>query len=154
MSKKSKDFSGEVVRLRVSTPILSRVRCNKCGKLPSIYYSIYLGLAGRNPRRKIAMSYHSFRMGGKILPRDKPKSLVYMSDLSQSTKYKSWNPKWHHFRGDAPLAEYDLDLVEYITCKCGKSSWAFSELGIQHRPEILNKKARSYYPVTYKLELY
>lgn len=142
-TSKSEEFPVEIIKIRLSTPVLARARCKKCGSFPTIYYVMYNGMTGWEPSRTQRMMYRRMKLRGI----DKTRSITQISDFGQILKFKSYAPTYHKIRGDEFGAEYDFDIVEYLTCKCGQSRWAFSEKAAQHRPEIINRKARSFFPL-------
>ena len=70
---------------------------------------------------------------------DDPTYKVSASSFSHHPYYKGYRPRLHRTRGSNAI----MDSIEYLGCDCGKTYWAFSEIGNLRRPEITNRKSRN-----------
>lgn len=135
----------DVIRIRLSSPFMARACCKYCGGAPLIYYYIRNATNWFNPRKAIGqlnflktlvqklMSIHVF---------SDPKDYTTISHFSQSFGYAQYRPRLHRTKGSSAT----FDIVEFLTCDCMKTTWAFSQKSSQNRPEITNRKARFTYP--------
>ena len=144
-------FSSEKIRVNISTPFLTRSRCKNCASLPTIYYYIKNPTVWYSPikdRSKFEfIKRHCKRMCGEGL-----KPTFYLSDttvafwrmynVTHTVNYKGYNPKLHKSRGTNPI----FDVVEYLSCNCGASIWAFSDKSAKSKMEIVNRKSRYKFP--------
>lgn len=139
-------YKPEIIRVNFSTPFIVKSRCKHCAGFPSHYYYI------RNPtmwynvrtvtdRSRKAIS-HLKRMASDHYLIDDPKYFKNMSNFTHTTTYKGYRPRLHRTRG----SRQTQDIIEFLMCECGKTSWGFSDKAIKGRPEILNRKARYRYP--------
>lgn len=136
-----KEYKPEIIRVRLSMPVLVRARCIHCGGFPTqLYYMRNNSLYVTPPRRGTRMGKRRYRMSTGH-PSDSPKYFT-MNQSSHSTMYKSYRPKLHRTRGSSSSSEF----IEYLTCDCFATKWAFAEKSVVNRPEIMNRKARNFFP--------
>jgi hypothetical protein len=150
MSITFKTYKSEIVRVNLSETFMVRSRCKSCGELPSMYYYF------KNPVLfdDVNEVRHIFGFIKKYISRmcddfyliENPSSFKHMSYFGFRLNFKGYNPKLHKTR--TPWVQYkqELEITEFLTCECGKTSWAFSDKTIKLRPEIIFKKARYKYP--------
>jgi hypothetical protein len=137
-----KEYKPEIIKVRLSTPILARTRCVYCGGLPEYFYYIWNGGLYYSPSKpKTRMARHSYRMSTDDSDLSSPK-YFNVSKASQYTKFKSYRPKLHRTYGSSSSLEY----IEYLTCYCFRTKWAFAEKSVANRPEIAMRKARNFFP--------
>ena len=141
-----RNYKREVVKIKLSTPFVTRTRCKHCGETPSIYYYVYNSTLWATPdsiRRMFAiLSKHVNRMGTSFYQQDDPKDYRGLSTFSQGTGFRKFSPRLRQTRG----INTDFDVTEYLMCPCGASMYAFNQKSIKRRPEIVNRKARKTYP--------
>lgn len=145
-----KTHKSEVVRVNLSETFMVRSRCNSCGELPTIYYYF------KNPIlfEDIHDTRYLFDFLKKYIHRmcldfylmESPSHFTYMSIFGFTPTSKGYNPKLHRTRTPWIKHKQELEITEFLSCKCGKTSWAFSDKTVKLRPEIILKKARYKYP--------
>jgi hypothetical protein len=141
----------EIIRVSLSTPFLVRSRCKGCGGHPNIYYWIRNPSISLDPRKGISehleaviryMSRYSTRVISDFYLEEKPSSFTKINLFNYNFGPKSFNPRAHKNRG----TNMTFEVVEYLTCECGKSAWAFTDKIIKNKPEIFNRKSRFTFP--------
>jgi len=132
------------VKVSLSSTFISRAKCKWCCTPPTFYYF------ARNPTmwfdpRKITNKLEQVKKRVKNIGWitnpiiiDDPTYKVSNSSLSHHPNYKGYRPRLHRTRGSNAI----IDSIEYLSCDCGKTYWAFSVFGSKKRPEITNRKAR------------
>lgn len=139
-------YKPEIVRVNLSTPFLVRSRCKFCAGLPTHYYYIRNATMWYNPRKPIdhfkQMTKYVKRMCSDHYLMEEPKYFVEMASFSHPVSYKGYRPRLHRTRGSSATQ----DVVEFLMCDCGRSSWAFSDKAVKYRPEIVARKARYRFP--------
>lgn len=141
-----KTYKPEIIRIRLSTPFITRTRCKFCQGPPTIYYYVRNATLWFNPR-KITEEFewvkkHFQRLGLDYFMSADPKDYHGTSPYRHSPIYKGYRPKLHRTRGALPT----FDIVEFVTCDCQQSTWAYSEKAVEKRPEIMQRKARFRFP--------
>jgi hypothetical protein len=149
MSKRKKD-SEEIIRVKLSTPILVRTRCKFCKGFPSEYFRIGSKNHSKNPRDFINLfrwiqKYH-FRLCSDFYLMESPASFDGISNFGYYPSYKSYNPDLHYKRGISPTR----DIRDCLSCSCGKTYWIFYQKGSVNRVEIVNRKSDREYPQKFK----
>lgn len=145
-----KTHKSEIVRVNLSETFMVRSRCKLCGKLPSMYYYF------KNPILFDDVNEVKYLFGfiRKYISRmcddfyliESPSSFIHMSFFGFKLNFKGYNPKLHKTRTPWIRYKQDLEITEFLTCECGKTSWAFSDKTVKLRPEIILKRARYKYP--------
>jgi hypothetical protein len=141
-----RSFKPELIRVSLSTPFVTKARCRYCKGFPSYYYYARNPTLWYNPRRIT----ESFKMMSKYIKRlsndfhsaKNPRFCTKVSEIFHQVSYKGYRPRLHRTRGSNPTQ----DIVEYLMCECGRTSWGFTDKSIKGRPEILNKKAYQRFP--------
>lgn len=143
---KNKSNSTDIVRINLSTPFVVRSRCKKCAKYPSVYYYTRNPVMWFNPNRIRAqfVFIRKFvsRMCNDLYLLEDPKNFHNANYFSFPSSFKGYRPRLHRTKGSSAI----FDIVEYLTCECGGSVWAFSDKSIRSRPEIVFRKGRYKYP--------
>lgn len=139
-------YKPDIIRVRLSTPFLVRTKCKFCNGLPTIYYYVQNPSLWFDPRRvtdqlEFVKKYVK-RMGSSHYLYDDPKYFTGEATFGHQVTYKGYRPKLHRTRGVSP----HLDIIEHLTCECGRANWAFTEKSVQNRPEIMARKARHRFP--------
>jgi hypothetical protein len=139
-------YKPEIIRVSLSTPFLVKSRCKHCASLPSHYYYIRNATMWFNPRVVIDRFKSNLKYFKKMTTDhymiDDPKYFHDMSNFTHAVTYKGYRPRLHRTRGSSATQ----DVVEFLMCECGKTSWGFSDKAIKNRPEIVNKKSRRRFP--------
>lgn len=145
MPKKQRPSKNEIVCVRLSSPFMIRAACRHCGGQPILYYYIRNFTNWYNPRKsldQLSSLRDVYRMIMNLHNIGDPKDYNSTSFFSTSTTYTQYRPRLHRTRGSSAT----FDIVEFLTCDCMKTTWAFSQKSCQNRPEITNRKARFGYP--------
>ena len=132
----------QIITVNASTSFASRARCKICGKPPSIYFFSRNSILWYDPNRSKNV-FEFIRKHCKRLSSEEYKyvDFPHVSKISYFThmvNYKGYKPKLHRSRGVDPV----FDIIEYLTCDCGSTLWAFSEINTYSRPEICKRKAK------------
>jgi len=77
---------------------------------------------------------------------DEPKQFTSVSFLSHDVIYAKYRPRMHRTLGSNAA----FDIVEFLTCACMRSSWAFSDKSVSNRPEITCRKAKGRFPTKFE----
>jgi hypothetical protein len=139
-------YKPEIVRVRLSSPFIARAKCKFCEGSPVLYYYVRNPTLWFNPR-KVISEFEWVRKRVKKICWDNfnlrsPKDYRSITPFNHSPFYKGYRPRLHRTKGANPIA----DLVEFVTCECMQTSWAFSAKAIENRPEITNRKSRHVFP--------
>jgi len=141
MAKSSKP--NNVVKIKLSIPILARTKCKFCFKLPNFYYVISNGLLDISPKRinsiYAKLNSHFLSFNPSYYLDGDPKNFRSLSDFSHSTFYKNFRPSLHRLIKEK--RNKFSNVHEIITCDCGRSQWLITDKSMEHRPDILNRKS-------------
>jgi hypothetical protein len=139
----------EIHRVRLSSPFMVRSRCKFCMGSPIIYYYIRNPTLWFNPRK--AMDRMSFIK--KLLQHlrslgflNEPKHCHSAAELSHDVSWAKYRPRLHRTKGSSAI----FDVVEFVTCDCMQTTWAYSDEAIQNRPEINHRKSRYRFPTKFE----
>ncbi len=146
-STKIKDpFKIETIRVRLSSSFMVRGRCKYCKGGPSIYFYT------RNPTmwynvRRVLNDFSWVREHVKQftwIPRysTSPINFDSITSFNHQPFYKGYRPRLHRIKGSNPV----FDLVEFLSCDCMRTEWAYAEKAVENRPEIMARKSRKKYP--------
>ncbi len=142
----SRNYKPELVRINLSTPIIMKNRCRKCGKHPDVYYYLEQPTYYHDPRASAEilqwLKLLLDRMSADWYQVSPPSEFTGMSLFAHQVNYKGHNPRLSRSRG----LNASSNVVEYLTCECGYSNWTWADRTNQNRPEIVNRRARSTYP--------
>lgn len=138
------DLKIEVVKINLSTPIVMKNRCRKCGKHPDVYYYIQQSGGNFTPREELMqfdwVKRRLKRMSVDWYLSNNPKSYSGISPFSHAVTYKGFNPRLLR-SSSAPNGNY----IEYLTCECiGAPNWTWMDKGNQ-TPEHRHRRARTTY---------
>lgn len=146
MNRSDRHFKPEIIKVRLSTPFLARTKCKFCNGSPSVYYYTYNPKLHNGPdwlQKFFAITTgHIKRLTTDWYLDTDPKYYSSVNVFFQGTAFKKYNSKIHHTRG----IDVDNYIAEYLTCDCGKATWAFAEKAILKRPEIAQRKSRYKFP--------
>lgn len=139
-------FTPPQIGVNLSSTFAIKNVCTECGKSPSHHYTAYLPNYWLDPRSSQAIFdwYKKFikRMNSSWYRNHQPRHFFSMKSFNFSWMEKSYTPALHqHAIGDE-----EVNVVDYLTCPCGKSVWAFAQKSAQNRIEIRNRKAKYNYP--------
>lgn len=135
----------QIVRISLSCHLIFG-KCRFCGKGPDFYYDVEYPIRWLDPRKNLSifLRYQKYikRFCFNYYLRDQPRYFLGIAFLAHVPHYKKYNPRLHKNRGVSPVS----DNLEFLSCTCGQTSWAFNDKSIQSRPEIHERKARHKYP--------
>lgn len=135
------------IRINLSSHLVFG-RCKFCGSGPTDYY--YVGsLPHSISPRSVIKNFDKFKFYMKRLCydfylSDVPSNYYGISFLSHSIRNHKYSAREHKNR----WKNVD-DVREFLACKCGRTSWAFSERAAKNRPEVFNRKSRGKFPKNY-----
>lgn len=135
-----------LMRVRLSSPFVVKSRCKECMGHPVFYYSTKVNVYTKDPRVTVKVSksqqfsWTDINKGIEWLFPD-PQDLPGVSMLSYPAFFAKYNAKLHLRKSAFPL-----NVVEFVTCDCMATQWAFTDKMTTFRPEIENRKARYTYP--------
>lgn len=142
----SKKNKLEIIRINLSTPFLTRSRCKSCAGFPTIFFYIKNPTLWYSPRRRtdlfVKLTKHIKRMCNNYHIFFDPKYYSGVSNFGHTPNYKGYKPNLHRTRGTSPVQ----NIVEFLMCNCGATSWAFTDKAAQNHPEITCRKARYKFP--------
>lgn len=130
-------------QISASESFLVRTVCKKCKGHPLYYFYSRNPILWYDPRRVIAAFEYVKKYNKRLALDDFSFGLddfryaSKMNLFNHQVNYKGYRPKLHRTRGQNPI----LDVVEYLTCECGQTAWAYSGMGIMQRHDINHKKA-------------
>lgn len=149
MQHKYKKFRQEQVKINVSSSFIARCKCVECASQPVYYYKSYMSAYfkdfGDSKKLFFLFKKHITRLTSDWYLEFQPRYFYSMADFSSGWMDRGFKPKLHHTRG---VPAFNT-VIEFLTCSCGKTTWAFAQASVQNRPEITNRKARYKYPKTY-----
>lgn len=146
-------FKLELKRVNLSSVFVTRARCKMCSRYPSIYYWTRLPVLWFDPRRVVKIhdqcKKYWTRMCSDFYLNDSPSSFDKIAYFSFNLRDAggSYNPKLHYTKGVHPV----FREVEFLTCKCGNTAWAFDDNQARYRMEIVSRKARYKYPYRFSI---
>jgi hypothetical protein len=134
----------ELIKVRVSTPFMVRTKCKYCGGAPSFYWYTRNPTVWFNPRKEIEY-YDLFknlfrRFSFDFYLAEEPKYFTKMGTFKYAVN--SYRPRLHRARGTNPV----FDKVEYLSCDCGRATWAFAQKAGDQRLEKRHRRARYCFP--------
>jgi hypothetical protein len=133
----------EPVRIRLSTPFVGR-KCKHCGEGPTWYWYTRNPTMWVNPRKEMDQFdvYKRFaKFNLDFYLEEEPKYFTRTSAFTYD-HHHSYRPRLHRTRGTNPV----FDRVEYLSCNCGKTSWAFNQRSGNMKPERKHRRARHNFP--------
>lgn len=121
-------------------------KCRHCGGGPDFYYDVRAPIRWYDPRR-IHGEYAKYfkrlkRFCYDYYLRNNPSEYFGIAAFTHTPRGTKYNPRIHKNRGVDPVN----GSLEFLTCECGRSEWAFNEKAAKTRPEIRERKARYKYP--------
>lgn len=141
----NKDYKPEVIRVNLSESFMVRAKCKHCGGSPIIYYYLRNPTMWLDPRKAMDRANYIRLLIKQLQAKglfEQPKTYTSIAALSYDIDNARYRPRLHHTRGSNPV----FDVVEFLTCDCMKTTWAYSNKAVAGRPEITNRKARYKYP--------
>lgn len=144
----NKDYKPEVIRINLSEPFIMRAKCKHCGGSPIIYYYLRNPTMWFDPRKAMDRANYIRLLIKQLQAKglfEQPKNYTSVSALSYDTENR-YRPRMHRTRGSNPV----FDVVEFVTCDCMKTTWAYSDKAVAGRPEITNRKSRYKYPLKFE----
>lgn len=129
----------EIYKIGLSKTFPMRARCRKCGSLPVFYYNTCGRMLLKQPlvARSISAPY---RGNIDIYPQD-----TRLSDFSYHFAISKFSTRYH--KNTKKRKRYNM--VEYVTCQCCLTKWAFNDLEFIGKPESYNRKSDRTYPMEF-----
>lgn len=133
------------IKVNVSSSFVNRARCLYCGKIPTLYF--YL----KNKPSLHDITSHKFvtkhivsyidRLCSDFYLIEAPSNFISITYFSFQSNFNNFNVKQHRTRS----SNYQ-ELLENVTCECGRTEWAFHQKDAKYNSVLLHKKSRIYYP--------
>ena len=146
----NKVYKKEIVKINLSETFMVRSKCKYCAEQPSIYYYVKNPLLWQDPSRiKEIFAFikkYVHRMCSDFYLMEDPSSFYHISFFGFKTSFSGYNPKLHKTRTPWAFYKQETEITEFLTCECGRTSWAFTDKTAKYRPEIVLRKARYRYP--------
>lgn len=127
--------------LKYSNTFKQRCICKWCKGGPDEYYFT------RNPNffKNHRFTLDQFKYIQKNVKRmcedyylgSNPAGTTNLSDFNFPISFKGYSPKIHRTRG----ASSRTNVTEMLTCKCGRTSWAFNYKSTEERKEITMRQS-------------
>src|SRR6185295_5165483 len=123
----------EFIKVRLSTPFLVRTKCKYCGSSPSFYWYTRNPAMWFSPRKEIEYLdlfkglFKRFNFDFYLI--EEPKYFTKTSAFNYAP-LNSYRPRLHRTRGTNPV----FDKTEYLSCDCGRATWAFAQKSNDQRP--------------------
>lgn len=139
-------YKKNYVKINMSSTFLAKSICKECGEAPDTYYWINQPSLWINPRSSHAVFawYKKFfkQINGSWYKKHEPRFFHSIKDFSFHWLEKGYKPSLHQHISINQVN----NIVEYLSCPCGETVWAFSQKSAETRMEIKNRKARYKYP--------
>ncbi len=135
----------EFIKVRLSTPFLVRTKCKYCGGAPSFYWYTRNSTMWFNPRKEVeyldAFKRLFRRFNFDFYLFEEPKYFTKTTAFNY-TPLNSYRPRLHRTRGTNPV----FDKTEYLSCDCGRATWAFAQKAGDQRLEKKHRRSRHCFP--------
>lgn len=142
-------YKPEIIRINISSTFMQRTLCPECGEGPSFYYVVMKPFMWKDIKNLVMVSKISRkwvkRMNSSWYQNFDPRYFRKLGDFTFILEDKSFRPLIHRTRGSDKGGDRD-NVVEFLSCDCGSSVWAFNDKSVKNRPEIANRKGRYRYP--------
>lgn len=135
--------------VKISSTFVHRARCPKCGGRPA--YSVYNYFCVRNLTGWVSLKQNTdilkwIKTYNRRLCDDyylfgKPSYTKSVNEFSHAVNYKGSKTRLHRNKGITP----GNDFIDFISCSCGKSIWAYYTRSSQSRAEVENRTGKYYY---------
>lgn len=139
-------FKPQAVRVGMSSTFPIRSKCRFCMKGPTHYFCQRLPPRWFSPKRIQEMANHAYkhinRMCQDFYFIETPKEFTGTMAFNWQHAGKSYDPSLHTKRG----AVFFDNVLEYLSCNCGRTCWSFAQKIAILRDEIVRRKARYKYP--------
>ena len=135
-----------VIGINMSSTFLVRTKCSVCHKSPDMYYWVNQPALYYDARSAHAVfdwfKKYIKRINISYYKKYQPKHFTLLRTFNVYWTEKSYKPGLHQHVGIG----VEENIVEYLSCPCGTSVWAFAQESSKNRIEIRNRKARYSYP--------
>jgi len=135
----------EKFKVNLSSTFPLKNRCKYCATTPKYYYLtrtsstwqdyevvLFINMWIANNHKRMCQNYYLIEM---------PKDYTTISSFDHSIDYKGYNPRFHKNHKNHNLYA-NSNTIDYLSCQCGRTRWAFNETMSKNRPEISQRKAR------------
>ncbi len=145
MFKKWKPY---VVRVNLSSTFVVKNKCPYCNKSANEYFWVNLPPYYYDPKSSQELFNWIKNYIKRIIPsvswyaKAQPRHFKSLKDFSVYWSEKSYKAALHR-NLNIELTDH---VIEFLSCPCGRTLWAFNQKDAEERPEINNRKARYKYP--------
>jgi len=135
----------EFVKINASITFPIRTKCKSCMNGPKFYYIQKMPALWFDPNQ-IKRNFDRLKKSFKSMNQDfylmeSPKFFTGISPFNFTPRFNHYNPTLHAKNG-----VLNNNILEFLACECGFTTWAFSRKSTQNRPEITKRKAPYSYP--------
>lgn len=142
------EYKPKTVGISLSSSFMAKARCRYCGERPTHYFGMY-----KQNYWDDVSHYRSFtprnwrwvrRMCSSWYKGYEPKEFNSVFDFTFRLDYKNYRVTLHRARGvDISMRD---NIIDCVTCECGRTVWAFNQSSTKKRPEVANRKGKYAYP--------
>ena len=141
-------YKPKTIGISLSSSFMARARCKFCTKPPSAYYACFkpnLWADATTYRRFSPRSTRWIRrMTSSWYKEFAPKEFHDIYEFTFRMDYKSYRPLLHRAVG-ADVSGRD-NVIDCVSCECGRTIWAFNQTSNQKRLEVISRKGKYTYP--------
>lgn len=143
-----KDF----IKVNLSSTFPLKSRCKYCSSDPKHYYLartisafqdheviIYINMWIASNHKRMCKDYYLAEM---------PRNYNVISNFGHSVDYKGYSPRYHRNSKYHNL-HANLNMIDYVTCRCGKTRWAFNDTVARYKRETIQRKSRVLFKTKY-----
>lgn len=136
----------EKILINVSSTFLPRARCKKCFSPPinssNTHFFVKEPSFGLSPNDHLSRIKYMQNITNRFCESYylyySPSAYISTSTFNYALRYKGYQSRLHKNIGTSLHNE----LVEFLTCKCGRTTWSFKQKCIENKPEIKNRKGK------------
>jgi len=138
------------IQINAATTFPVRAKCRFCMKGPEHYLVYRSPVKWYNPKRikewfDVAVKSYR-RMNTDFYLIEKPSVFTGIAAFSAYFEFKTYSPALHAKRG---ISATD-DMMEGLSCGCGRTVWGFYQKSAQQRRDIHQRKSRYSYPIKFQ----
>lgn len=140
-------YKPTTITIRISSSFMSRARCKYCKGKPVAYFGMYKPNSWGDVTGYREFTGDKFwiqRFCPSWYKHYQPREFDDIYEFSFRLQYKNYCPLLHRTRG-AEVSSRN-NIIDCLSCECGKTVWAFNQESTRRRPEITNRKGRYDYP--------
>lgn len=141
-------YKPKTMGISLSSSFMAKARCKFCTKPPSQYFGMFkthVWLDASAYRKFTPRNWRWIRRMCSSWYKDyEPRDFEDVFDFTFRFDYKNYRVILHRARG--ALVNPNDNVIDCVTCECGRTVWAFNQSSTKKRPEIVNRKGKYAYP--------